>query len=172
MAAVKAKSTKRKAPASVAHAEAFALKNARTPGHNFDKLNADVIGDILAMHSAGITMQMACRKHKLSTAAWFQMLQRHRANGTGTELLAAWEEAREQFTLQLELHAESLALQADVRFCTMLIFLLKARKPEVYGDRVKHTASAEGFAEHFANAMNRALNGERPASAPATPATH
>jgi hypothetical protein len=68
-----------------------------------------------------------------------------------------WQEAYDEFTTFLEATAESRAQDLGDRFSgTMLIFMLKARKPSVYRDNVAimHSGNVE-FSGAFAAAMNR-----------------
>lgn len=151
-------------------AESFAAKKrsvAAAASKLPSKITADVIAAICAEHGAGGDLHRVCHDHGISAVAWWHMLRKHRAAGTGREVLEAWEEARENYTGQMEVLAERLALSCDVRSPTMLIFMLKARKPEVYGERMRHDGRIDvGFPANFAMAMERALSGERLDAAP------
>lgn len=73
----------------------------------------------------------------------------------------AWQKAYDAFTDVLEKRAEHMALECKTTSPTMLIFMLKARKPSVYRDNVKMEHSGQvTFATEFATAMQRAeVNG-------------
>jgi hypothetical protein len=55
------------------------------------------------------------------------------------EFKTKYEEAQEHLTSTLEHKAMELASSSDAKSCTMLIFMLKARRPEVYRERIEHT---------------------------------
>jgi len=162
------KPKRKKAPSQQA-AEQFASKKAaddvsRVPS----KITHELIAKVCADHALGKDLQRACHENGISTIAWWKMLRTHRANGTGKEVLEAWDEARDHFTGAMEILAERLALSCDIRSPTMLIFMLKARKPEVYGERLNHSGKVDlGFPAHYASAMDRAMRGEQPSAGPA-----
>lgn len=74
--------------------------------------------------------------------------------------LERWQQAYDHFTDKLEVKAEAMAMSAWAASPTMLIFLLKARKPNVYRDNVKveHGGSIS-FVSDFVNAMERLNSG-------------
>lgn len=120
------------------------------------KITPEVAKQIAEAHASGLTIGAACHAANVSHVAWIRYLKRDPEFAEGP-----WAEAQELFVCKLEERAVSLALQADSRNCTMLIFMLKARKPAVYRDNVaiQHSGSVE-FAGVFAEAMNRVVSGE------------
>lgn len=116
------------------------------------KLTPDVIERICLNYEQGGTVNEACHKELVSSVAF------HKAKSKSPELQARWALAEQLNTCHLEERALTLALQSDVRSPTMLIFMLKARRPERYRDNVavQHSGSVE-FAGAFAEAMQRAV---------------
>lgn len=53
------------------------------------------------------------------------------------EFEAAWHKAYDEFTHTLEAKAERMAAEATPMSATMLIFMLKARKPNVYRESIR-----------------------------------
>jgi len=117
------------------------------------KLTPEVAQQIADSHASGLTIGQACHEANVSH---FAFIKYRRAHPEFEETV--WVPATEMFTCTLEERAMQLALVADSRNCTMLIFMLKARKPSVYRDNVaiQHSGSVE-FAGAFAEAMQRAI---------------
>lgn len=109
---------------------------------------------VLNAYATGITLRAACKLANISTVAF----QQYRKRNPDIEL--AWKEAEELNTCALEQRAHELALEADSRSPTMLIFMLKARRPSVYRDNVAVQGTMEvSFAASFAVAMEAMTRG-------------
>ena len=118
-----------------------------------NKLTPAVVQSIVDAYSSGMTLGQACSLARVSTVA-FQRYRRLNPEFTDT----VWAEAVDLNTAALEERAHELAITATANSPTMLIFLLKARKPSVYRDNVQVNANVQvEFAASFATAMDRLL---------------
>jgi len=109
----------------------------------------------LAAYAGGLSSADAAKKAgtTLSTISYHK-----RHDPTFAE---QWQEAHEQFLEVAEQLAWNLALAADHRSCTMLIFMLKAWKPERYAERFNAKLSAsDDFTANFMAAMQGVANGK------------
>jgi len=126
-----------------------------TKTHAGGKLTPTVLKAICDAYAVGLTVNAACAQAGVSSVAF------HRYRRLHPEFDAnEWAEAEALNTMELERRAHELALSSDHRNCTMLIFMLKARKPSVYRDNVsvQHSGAIE-FAASFAAAMETITNG-------------
>lgn len=123
--------------------------------HAGGKLTPTVLKAICDAYAIGMTVSAACTQAGVSTVA-FQRYRRLNPEFDSNE----WAEAEALSTMELERKAHELALTSDHRNCTMLIFMLKARKPSVYRDNVsvQHSGTVE-FAASFAAAMENITHG-------------
>lgn len=120
------------------------------------KLTPEVVTEILAYYSAGLTLTASCHRANVSSVAFHYYRHRNPDFDTSPEWLAA----HFANTAVLEERAHDLALTADARSPTMLIFLLKARLPHKYRDNVAvHHSATDGFVGAFAEAMRRVNGG-------------
>ncbi|CAB4170121.1 hypothetical protein UFOVP1082_3 [uncultured Caudovirales phage] len=123
--------------------------------HAKGKLTPTVLKSICEAYAVGMTVNAACDNAGVSSVAF------HRYRRLHPEFDAnEWAEAESLNTMELERKAHELAITSDHRNCTMLIFMLKARKPSVYRDNVsvQHSGTVE-FAASFAAAMEVITNG-------------
>ena len=98
------------------------------------KLTPEVLAAICDAHSAGTALRVACNSNHVSLTAVYSHLNREPEFKR-----TMFDPARALFMSHLEERAWDLALQADTSRPTMLIFMLKSYKPDVYRDRVEHT---------------------------------
>lgn len=96
-----------------------------------------------------------CDHQNVSLTCFYDYLAKH------PEFKAeVFQPARERFIDLLEDRAFNMAMSVDSRYPTMLIFMLKAHRRSVYGDRVNATLTPGGeFATAFYTAMEKSLNG-------------
>ena len=103
---------------------------------------------------------MAATEHQnVTTAAFFDYLRKHpdyKAN--------VFQPAREKFIDALEEKAFNMAMATDSRYPTMLIFMLKAHRRSVYGERFNATLTpGDEFAAAFFTAMDKVRDSDSPA---------
>lgn len=92
---------------------------------------------VQAAKKAGITLMTVSRRKK-----------------SDPEFAARWQQAYDGYTDYLESRAEEMAGTCDRFSPTMLIFLLKARKPQTYRDHLTVNSNVtHEFASSFAEAM-------------------
>ena len=123
--------------------------------HAGGKLTPTVLKAICDAYATGMTVSAACTTAGVTSVAF------HRYRRLNPDFDAnEWAEAEALSTMELERKAHELAITSDHRHCTMLIFMLKARKPSVYRDNVsiQHSGTVE-FAASFAAAMEAITNG-------------
>jgi hypothetical protein len=117
-------------------------------------------------YSQGGTVKQAAAKAGISEVTVFKAIRKD------PEFAAQYKQARETNTDAMERLAEQLALSSDNARPTMLIFMLKARRPNVYRDNATITHEAgDSFAAAFAQAMMTATTG-KPQSVAETEAVH
>lgn len=118
------------------------------------KLTPLVLQTICDLHGDGIPLTAACDHQNVSLSGFYTHLSKH------PEFKAeVFQPARERFIDLLEDKAFNMAMSTDSRFPTMLIFMLKAHRRSVYGDRVNATLTPGGeFATAFYTAMEKTLN--------------
>jgi hypothetical protein len=138
--------------------KASAAEKARARAH-FGTATPDRLAKYLEFYSAGWSSGQAAKKVGLSLTA----ISYHKRQNP--EFAERWQVAYDEFTGFLESKAEGMAREADRYSPTMLIFLLKARKPHVYRDNVSmhHSGSVE-FAGTFAAAMDQVTRGSQPSA--------
>lgn len=98
------------------------------------KLATEVLAAICDAHSTGTALRAACITNHVSLTAFYAHLNR---DPEFKQIM--FEPARALFIAHLEERAWDLALQADASRPTMLIFMLKSYRPDVYRDRIEHT---------------------------------
>lgn len=108
----------------------------------------------LELHANGVPSSEAARKAKITLTT----VSRHKA--ADPDFKARHKEAAECFTDHLEAMAEQGAMSPMRYGPTLLIFLLKARRPEVYRDNATlRVPELAGFAGAFSRAMERLVSG-------------
>lgn len=117
-------------------------------------LTPAVIEKYLALYSSGLDSGRAAHRAGTTLTTISNMKRKDPV------FLERWQQAYDHFTDKLEVKAEAMAMSAWAASPTMLIFLLKARKPNVYRDNVKveHGGSIS-FVSDFVNAMERLNSG-------------
>jgi hypothetical protein len=116
------------------------------------KLTSPVLAKIIELHSKGVPLLAATEHQNVALGSFFDYLKRHpdfKAN--------VFQPAREAFIDCLEEKAFNMATASDSRYPTMLIFMLKAHRRSVYGERFNATLTPGGeFASAFFTAMEKA----------------
>ncbi len=96
------------------------------------KLTPALLSRICSNFAQGITIQESCDVEKVSSVAFYRYRATHPEFENGE-----WAEAERMNTAWLEDKAHRLAATADNRSPTMLIFMLKAKKPAKYRDNMQ-----------------------------------
>ena len=121
------------------------------------KCTPEVLASVCQLHAGGMPLGQACMQLAISLTGFYEYMQRH------PDFKAdVFQAARDQFIVKLEEKAFEAAMDSDPkRFPTMLIFMLKAHKPDVYGDRSRvQVTPGNDFASAFFTAMQGAANGK------------
>lgn len=114
------------------------------------KLTSVALAAICESHADGLPLIRACHRQHVTMSAFYLYMQKH--PGFKVEV---FDPARALFVCKLEEKAFAAAMDSDPRrYPTMLIFMLKAHKPEVYRETVKVQPTGD-FAAAFFAAMEK-----------------
>jgi hypothetical protein len=140
------KRSKRPSRAASEIVRATPLRQPRLTHHNYDTF--------LKLYAEGVPPFKACEAANVSLRSITNRRQ------TDEEFAKRYAEADDAFTTFLEGRAQTMAAECFHDKPTMLIFMLNARRPEVYRPQigVKGTI-VHTFAQEFSNAMQNIYNG-------------
>lgn len=116
------------------------------------KLTAEVLSTIINQHTDGLSLAVACELQYVTVSSFFTYCDKHPEFKE-----QVFKPARERYVDSLEEKAFTMATASDARYPTMLIFMLKAHRRSVYGERLNATLTPGGdFTGAFFTAMEKA----------------